>query len=190
MRKLLPVLALVGCTTSTTITSPRCDLTVGTPSPTEAAAGTTVTLSATPMTSTWDTAVYVGGMRATVLEVTRDNCDTCDTCRSDAGCTSCGDCDVCDLECSQDCSESVSFDLPLGLPAGANPVWVYNEHGTGGPADVTILSAPDTGTKDTGTKDTGAHDTGTKDTGTKDTGTKDTAGAGDTAGTGDTATTP
>ncbi|MCK6507616.1 hypothetical protein L6R53_30330 [Myxococcota bacterium] len=156
MRRSPPLLAplllatAVGCASESTVLSPRCDLTLGAPAPSPVQVGQTVTLPAAPLTSSWDTAVYVGGARATVLEVSREGCDDCDECREAAGCTACGDCDACDRECSQSCVETVQFAVPDSLGGGAWPVWVYNLHGTGGPATLEIQSPPDTGADDTG----------------------------------------
>ena len=178
-RPLLLVLALAfaGCSTDTTVLSPRCDLTLGSPSPDPVARGQVVTLPASPLTSSWDTAVYVGGARATVLEVVREDCDACDECRETAECTACGDCDACDLECDQRCVETIQFQVPDQLSGGDWPLWVYNLHGTGGPISLEVSAPVDTGTgDDSGSSDGGTTDDtggGTTDGGTTDGGTTD-----------------
>ncbi|NOY27032.1 MAG: hypothetical protein GXP62_14270, partial [Oligoflexia bacterium] len=140
--------------------SPRCDLSLGSPTPSLSLPGDTVSLPATPLTSTWDTAVIVGGHRATVIDVVRDGCDPCDSCRADYGCSVCGDCDACDLECDTDCIETVEFQVPSTLSAGTWDTWVYNVHGAGGPLPLVVGSVKDTGSKDSGAKDSGAKDSG------------------------------
>ena len=157
MTGLAALFAVTGCSTPTEIFALRCDVTVDDISPQPATVGASVTLTGTPFTSTYDSAVYVGGERATVTDVARTNCTNCDSCRIQNGCTECQDCDACDAICASECVETVTFDVPE-LPAGDYGVQLFNAHGQSPVLDLTIQSTGFEGT-DTGSSDTG--DTGT-----------------------------
>ncbi len=162
---------LLSCSTSSTLEAARCDLDLAEPSPAEASPGQVVSLAARPLTSTWDTAVFVGDQRASGVEISREGCTSCDSCRELAECTACGDCDTCDQLCEETCVETILFQVP-DLAAGIFELRVYNAYGQGGAATLQVQdSGGDTGTGGTGTGDTGTGDTGTGDTGAGDTGT-------------------
>ena len=165
LRTGLLILLLAACTTDSTVLSPRCDLEIQAPAPSSALPGDEVTVQGTPLTSTYDTAVYVGSERATVLEVLRDDCETCDQCREDNECNECADCDICDATCAEDCVETVRFQVPATAPAGTAAVLVYNLHGMGGPVSLEVLGGDDTGGDDSGGKDSGGKDSGGTDSG-------------------------
>ncbi|RME20263.1 MAG: hypothetical protein D6798_20865, partial [Deltaproteobacteria bacterium] len=163
---LLPLLlTLAACITEGGSYAPRCDVTLGEPEPSPALPGDEVVMAGTPLTTTYDTALYVGAVRATVLEVTREGCDACDTCREDAGCSVCGDCDACDQQCREECVETVRFAVPTDLEGGTWPITLYNYHGVGGPVPIEVESASDTGGSDSGSADGGSADGGTPDGG-------------------------
>ncbi|MCB9777989.1 MAG: hypothetical protein H6742_05450 [Alphaproteobacteria bacterium] len=167
---------LAGCLPATELLAPRCDLVVETPAPESASPGDVVVVAATPLTSSWDTAVFIGGERATLQSLDRTDCTACDECRQTAECGECGDCDACDLECSVTCSETLTLVVPDGVAPGVAQVEVYNLHGVG-ETELQVLDTTtggDSGSTDT--SDTGTSDTGTSDTGTSDTGTSDTGG--------------
>ncbi len=175
---LLPLLVLAAaCSTDGSSYAPRCDVALQTPDPSQALPGDEVTIAGSPLTTTYDTALYVGADRATVLEVTRDGCDDCDTCREDAGCSVCGDCDACDLQCTQECTETVRFEVPVDLGAGTWPVTLYNYHGVGGPVSLDVGGSGDSGTADGGATDSGNTDSGNTDSGTADGGATDSGTA-------------
>lgn len=147
---------LLSCTTSSTPLAARCDVEIQQPSPAVASPGQAVSLSARPLTSTWDTAVFVGDQRASGVEVSREGCTSCDSCRELVECSACGDCDTCDALCEEECQETILFEVP-DLADGSWELRVYNAYGNGGP---TLLEVQSGGT-DTGTGDTGTGDTGT-----------------------------
>lgn len=163
------VLHTAACSTTTTALADRCDLSASALSPTEAAPGATIAMTAGPLTRTWDTTVLVGGVNASVVELVREGCDTCDSCRTQNDCNACDDCDDCDALCATSCVESVRFVVPE-LPAGVHSLQLINGHGSSAGLQLTVLAPP----ADTGAPDTGAPDTGTSDTGTSDTGSADT----------------
>jgi len=162
----LSAVLAAGCTTPSEILALRCDVYVAAMSPKTAEVGDSVTLTGTPYTSVYDSAVYVSDVRATVTDVDRDNCAACDSCRTNAGCTECGDCDVCDQECTVSCVETVTFTVP-DVAGGVHGVQLFNGHGQSHVVELTVLGTSpvdDTGDGDTGAADTGS-DTGGPDTG-------------------------
>jgi hypothetical protein len=124
----LCVVLLSSCSTPTDIFALRCDVTVSNIAPQPAAQGEAVTVTGTPFTSTYDSAVYVGNARAAVVDVARTGCDTCDSCRSQAGCTECSDCDACDAICANECVETITFTVPDVAP-GMHGLQLFNAHG-------------------------------------------------------------
>jgi hypothetical protein len=164
----------VGCTDETTTYSLHCDLEAPVLSAISAAPGDTVVARTRPLTEVQDTVVSVGGTRAAISDLGRDECDACDECRSDAGCTSCSDCDECAADCAT-CDEWVSFVTP-DLPLEEHPVTITNVHGTSGAARL-LLTAPDTGASDSGASDSGASDSGASDSGASDSGGNDSGGS-------------
>ena len=121
-------LLLSACSTPTDIFALRCDVMVSDIAPQPAAQGEAVTITGTPFTSTYDSAVYVGAERASVLDVSRTGCDTCDACRAQAGCTECSDCDACDSICANECVETITFTVPDVEP-GVHGLQLFNAHG-------------------------------------------------------------
>jgi hypothetical protein len=119
MRAWVVAFGLVGCNEAVTIPSTgatyhRRSLGV------ERAPGEAVAMTGTPFTTSWDTAVYVGGTRAVVDDVNRYNCDPCDECFDDhteeCPARTCADCDACDVLCNA-CEEVATFVIPTSLRA-------------------------------------------------------------------------
>ena len=135
MRALILIAGLAaGCNSTSTVEYTRCQVTLDSLVPAAAAVGEAVVLNGGPQTNAWDTSIYVGQARATVISVDRsEGCDTCDTCRSDEGCTACGDCDACDLACAADCVETATFEVPADAPVGPTQVVLYNGEGSSEP---------------------------------------------------------
>lgn len=134
-----------------------CDVRIYEISPSEGQAGDTVSATLRPTTTIWDTAVYVDGDRAEVVEINRENCEACDQCKEDFGCLDCDDCDDCDLLCRTDCVESASFIVPEITP-GQSQVIIYNGHGGSNAYPLMVTGNIDTG--DT-SDDSGVSDSGT-----------------------------
>ena len=153
----LSLVGLVGCNTPTEMIALRCDVYVEDIQPQPVAAGEAVRLTGSPFTSVYDSAVYVGSERATVLDVDRSSCGACDACRAQSGCTECGDCDVCDRLCATTCTESVTFEVPA-VSAGDYGLQLFNAHGQTKVLDFSVEStgfeASDTSSTDTGPVDT------------------------------------
>ncbi len=196
---MLTALLILGCTTSTSTEVQICEVDLVAVTPEALLPGDEAVLTATPLTTDYDTALYLSGVRAQVTAVDRSGCEECDTCREDAECLVCQDCDTCDALCASDCLETVRFVVPE-LPPGPATVQLYNTYGGSDPLTVEILGAPidtsgsDTagsGTAGSGTADSGTADSGTADSGTADSGTADsgTAGSG-TAGSGTSGSSP
>ena len=163
---MLLLLTLFACSDETVSDVASCDVVLETLAPESGTVGTRVTLTGTPLTSHFDTALYVGGVRADVSIVTRTGCDACDECRAEQACNACEDCDTCDVECRVECEESLEFTVPEAQP-GPQTLLLYNAHGSSNTLSFEVLDGSvDTGTTDTGTTDTGTADTGTADTGT------------------------
>jgi len=148
---------LMACGTTTVDLVEDCDVLASAVAPTSAAPGADVAVTLTPVTTHWDTAVYLGGTRAEVVDITREGCDECDTCKEEQDCLACSDCDECDAICKADCVESVVFVVP-SMPAGAADVIVYNGSGASNPVSLNVTMALDTGDPDTGAsaEDSGA----------------------------------
>lgn len=161
---------LLGCTTTTSISLPVCDVELTIAQPEVGVAGDSVVLTGSPLTDTWDTAVYFGSARALVTDIDRDTCGDCDACRETNGCTACGDCDSCDVLCSSDCIETATVEVPAQT-SGVVEVLLYNAYGASTPLAFTVDAPEDTG--DTSTEDTGDSGNGT-DSGA-DSGATDTA---------------
>lgn len=154
---ILALLNQAGCEDSSYAVSLRCDVLLTEASPPTAAPGAAVTITGSPMTYVWDTAVYVGGARAEVTEVEREGCDDCDTCREDEECTSCSDCDACDAACAEECVETTTFVVPA-LEPGETWIRLYNVHGQSAALPFVVEGAAETGadTSETGTSETGS----------------------------------
>jgi len=168
---LLLIGLLSGCNSDTITFAQQCDVVLSELTPDAGLSGTSVSAAGRPMTTVWDTAVYVGDQRASLVDVARDSCDDCDSCRSRENCDGCDDCDECDEVCST-CVESVTFIVPA-LESGSFAVSMYNRHGQSTSVPFSVLGSADTGLTDTGPTDTGPTDTGASDTGDLDTGSTD-----------------
>ena len=162
---MLSLLMLLGCAQSTATVTELCDVTLTSIAPIEAAPGDAAVITGTPLTTDYDTALFVGGVRAQVTAVDRESCEECDACREEYVCDECNDCDECDAICDSDCVETVSFTVPQ-VAEGDATVQLYNAFGGSSALNLAILPTSDAG--DTGGGDTGgdtAADTGA-DTGT------------------------
>lgn len=167
------LLLAAGCDSTDSWSTSPCDVTLSHAKPEQAYVGETVTLRGHPLTSAYDTAVYLGTQRATVVELHRERCDDCDACLDDEGCTGCDDCDACDWLCST-CWEVVTIELP-SHSAGDTTLRLFNRHGESNALDFEVLAAPiDTGADDTGSGDTSVDETG--DTTPVDTASQDSGG--------------
>ena len=171
---LLPALLLAACDGDSSTSTTPCDLTLELIAPSAARPGYTAAVAGRPFTSAYDTAVYVGSARATVLSVAREGCESWDECLAEHECSGCDDCDACD-PLHDACNESIAFTVP-DLEPGTVSVQIFNRYGESNALPFDLL-APlgDTGAQDTGVQDTGAQDTGAQDTGPTDSGDTDTA---------------
>ncbi len=160
---LLIVSFLMACGTQSVDITEDCDVRIFALTPTMGSAGTIVSAETAPITSIWDTAVYVNNERAEITEIQRDNCDACDQCKTDFACLACDDCDACDEICRTECVESLAFIVPELDPTDAQVV-IYNGHGGSNPSPFSVTGPMDSGdaSLDTGSIDSGtAVDTGT-----------------------------
>ena len=162
---------LISCAETVDVYSTSCEVVVESVSPSVSVPGAQVSVTGTPMTTTWDTAITLNGTRAEVISVDREGCEDCDQCKLDAACTSCEDCDACDQICKSDCEEVVVFEVPAVSPGEAE-LHLYNVHGQSHATPFTVgiplqdgyaltdapLNAEDSSQNDTGTSgdDTGA----------------------------------
>ena len=139
----LALVALMGtaCATSPVVTLGTCDVGVFSPSAEEVRPGDPFTVGGTPLTTDWDTLVYMGGVQAELTDLSRVGCETCDTCRTDSLCTACSECDTCDRLCAEQCDETVTVLVP-DLPPGPVDVWLVNRHGRSDTVTVTVLAPP------------------------------------------------
>ena len=144
---LFAIVAL-GCSTTSVELAQDCDVRLTSIEPSAAAPGATISAHVAPVTTVWDTAVYVGRQRAQVLAVDRINCEACDECKQENRCTECEDCDACDAECDENCVESISF-TAISAPSSQYPVSIFNGYGQSNSQDFQLLEAaapdPDTG---------------------------------------------
>jgi len=138
------LLLLLGCLPSTISSFPTCDVDLVSVSPAAATVGEAVTLTATPLTEDWDTAIRVGGIEAPVLGVEREGCSACDSCRSTEACSCTEDCDTCDALCAEECVETVTFTVP-DLTPGEYDIVLFNAHGGSAPLSLVVVDG-DTGT--------------------------------------------
>jgi hypothetical protein len=162
MRVPVLALALVACNPTVLVPAYRCDVTIAELSSTSGSPGEPIAATGTPFTTSWDTAVYVGGTRAVVDDVTRYNCDPCDTCfddNSDLCLTTCADCDACDVICNA-CQEVTTFVVP-DVAAGETTVRLLNSHGESNSIPfVVVAKAVDTGDSGAETGDSASSETG------------------------------
>jgi hypothetical protein len=163
MRAWVLAFGLVGCNPVTIITQYRCDLAIEELSAPSGSPGEPVAITGTPFTTSWDTAVYVGGTRAVVDDVSRYNCDPCDTCFDDHvdECPGrmCADCDACDELCNA-CIEVATFIVP-DVSAGETTVRLLNSHGESNAMPFIVAAKPvDTGDSGAETGDSAQTETG------------------------------
>jgi hypothetical protein len=157
------------CAVSTTTVLQTCHVRLEILKPDRIEPGENAIVEGHPFTSAYDTAVYVDDTRATLLDVTRLDCDACDTCIVNEECGICSDCDACDATCAA-CFETATFLVPK-VGSGQHEVRLFNRHGESNALSFEIAPVDtgiETGSHDTGTE-TGSHDTGTE-TGSHDTG--------------------
>ena len=101
-----------------------------------------------PLTEAWDTALYVGSVRATLTSIERAGCDAWDGCVSSSGCNPCDDCDACDPSRTE-CRESATFVIPETTPGPASVI-LFNRHGESNALPFTVDGPPaDTAPRDT-----------------------------------------
>ena len=143
MMSALFILAFLSCSSTPVTLAQNCDVRLSSVSPTSVSDGDTVRGVGGPMTSIWDTAVYVDGTRAELVSLQRDGCEACDECKQENSCTACDDCDECDAQCDSECVESVDFLAPSVDGTSAN-VSFYNGHGQSNPISIMYTSGTDT----------------------------------------------
>ena len=163
MRGWAIALACTGCSSTIVLPAFRCDVAIAELSASNGSPGEPVAITGTPFTTSWDTAVYVGGTRAVVDDVSRYNCDPCDTCYDDHvdECEGgpCADCDACDVLCNA-CEEVATFVVP-DVAAGDTSVRLLNSHGESNPIPFVVVSKPvDTGDSGAETGDSASSETG------------------------------
>lgn len=90
--------------------------------------GEVVSVTGSPFTETYDTVATVGSVRATVLEVNREDCLFCDACHLVEECLECEECPACDEACAE-CVETLSFVVPE-IPPGRTSVVLTNRFGS------------------------------------------------------------
>ncbi len=139
---MLTLLLLAACETTSTSGTATCSLGVPTLAPTSAAPGEQVTMTATPLSEAWDTAVTVGASRATIVDLDRSTCEECDDCRDTGGCSRCGECTDCEETCAT-CVETVTFVVPE-LEPGTWTVELVNRYGRSEQVQLTVTAAADT----------------------------------------------
>jgi hypothetical protein len=155
MRNLLLLIPLLAaCEETTTQLTERCDVYLSALSPDSALPGASVAASARPVTEPWDTAVFVGGVRAEVGAVSRTDCSECDACKALENCTECDACSACEDVCRERCLETVQFTVPAVDP-GTHSVSLINKHGHSTSLPFTVLERIDTGGSDTSSPDSG-----------------------------------
>ena len=163
MRAWVIAVAFVGCSQEAPIDAYRCDVTIGGLSATSGSPGEPVAIIGTPFTTSWDTAVYVGGTRAVVDDVNRYSCEACDTCYDEHvdECIGgpCADCDACDVLCNV-CQEVATFVVP-DVAAGETSVRLLNSNGESNPMAFVVTAKPvDTGDSGAETGDSATPETG------------------------------
>ena len=136
----VPLLGL-GCTTDVTYSSGECRLVIDSPSASLVESGEVLQIAGSPLTTHFDTAAYIGGVRSTVLDVDRSSCVECDACRAAEACGICSDCDACDTICKDSCIEIATLVVPA-LPTGPTQLEIYNSYGQSNPLDIDIYHSP------------------------------------------------
>ncbi len=140
---ILLLATLAACDDDTIADVSACDVLLEEVSPDAGLVGETITVSGSPFTTHYDTALVVGGKRAEVTAVDRTNCDACDECLVEQSCNACEDCDECDIVCRVDCTENLTFIVPEATP-GEQPLLLYNAHGSSNTLVFVIQEVVDT----------------------------------------------
>ena len=141
------VFFFAACGTQTYDLAEDCDVRAAELSPAEAAPSERVSATTSPVTTIWDTAVYVNDSRAEIIDIERTNCEACDQCMVDEGCLACDDCDACDVICRSECVELINFIVPEIAPGTAR-VSIYNGHGRSNSLALLVTARNDTGSPD------------------------------------------
>lgn len=138
------LLALIlGCTTAETLTVPLCLLDTPSPTVSDIQVGETLTVTTSPVSTLWDSTLYIGAARAELTSLDRTDCDTCDSCRETQSCSGCGACDECALSCAS-CNESLSAIVP-DVAEGPQSITVINHYGRSADGHVVVHAAADSG---------------------------------------------
>lgn len=130
---------LLACDDASTSLAPPCTLAAPVPEVEQVAPGDTLRIGVHPLNESFDTAVYVGSLRAEVLGVQREGCEAWDTCLEDEACGECDDCDACGTA-ARSCEESVRIRVPA-VADGEQPVVVYTQYGVTATGYVTVSAA-------------------------------------------------
>ena len=144
---------VAACSTTSVELAEDCDVQLSELVPVSVEPGAEVSAAVHPVTTVWDTAVYMGSTRTRVLDVTREGCTECDDCRSRQGCSACEDCDRCDAVCDSECIETVTFEALEDV--GVYAVSIYNGYGQSNFASIEVLDdiEDDSGVTDSGGTD-------------------------------------
>ncbi len=137
------LLLLTSCSSTPVTLAQNCDVRLESLSETTVLEGQAVRGVGGPMTTIWDTAVYVSGTRAEVIELQRSGCDACDDCKEVNDCNACDDCDPCDAVCEAECTESFEFVAPE-IAGTSAAVSFYNGHGQSNAISITYGVPADT----------------------------------------------
>ena len=147
----------IACTATTTTVEPSCEVVLAPVEPESGQPGDTLVLSASPLTSDFDSVVSMDSGRAELVSVDREGCDTCDTCRDDNDCSPCGDCSACDLTCEESCEETITVLVPA-LDPGVRQVRVTNSYGSSNLQPFEVLAATSSDDTGGGGSDSGSND--------------------------------
>lgn len=156
------VLSVSGCDDGDDDQTGTCTVTLDSVAPAAATPGETAIVSGSPFTTLYDSALYVGSSRATLLDLDRTGCESCDECRDDENCTACGDCDACDSVCDA-CVETLSFEVPEET-VGTTALQLYNRYGHSASLSFEVTTNADTGASNPKSGDTAQGPTDTGDT--------------------------
>lgn len=144
------VLGVAACAQTVTVTFPHCGVDAVL-SADSGRVGDTITLTGRPMTDAPDTEVRLGGERALVLSVDRNDCTLCDECIVAAECSPCGTCDACAIAC-ESCVQTVTFNVPE-VSDGERPVVLINAYGSTAPLGFEVVPLADLDTDTPGDTD-------------------------------------
>ena len=144
MISITAIFVFFSCSSTPVTLAQNCDVRLESLSPTSASEGDVVRAIGGPMTSVWDTAVYVSSTRAEVVSLQREGCEACDECKEENNCKACDDCDSCDAECDAECTESIDFIAP-SLSTSTAQVSFYNGHGQSNAISLMFDGNRDTG---------------------------------------------